>query len=104
MSREKYFTTSKDPNRQAVLDYMASIGVKIMKDEVGGLYFLKYDGSNYNSFLKLTKYRAKSMYGFLIVELPGGYVFEDGRELMEAYSALEYLYDVIKSGVSDDDF
>ncbi len=104
MNREKYFTKSKDSKRQKVLDYMASVGVKMMKDEVGGLYFLKYGGSDLNNFYKMTKYRAKVMHGFIIVEFPDGYVFEDGREIMEAYTALEYLYNVINSGISDDDF
>lgn len=99
--------TSKHKKKQVVLDYMRYYGVAIERENRGGVEFymirkVNNDFSN-NELMKLTN-NVISFFEYYIIIPPKTMQMSAYRTLDEAYSALEYLYQIMQNKELDSDF
>lgn len=91
-------TTSKNPERQEVINAMLARKICITKDSKSGLFFVEED--NYKLTQELRKFGIGCKYGFLVFPGVGDYF----RSATEAFDSLYYVYRCIEAGDPDEDF
>ncbi len=83
---------------------MNSIGTQIMKYR-GDSYFLKLVVDiRPNELMRLTNYHCKTRDGVCIVEFDDGNKFGSGCSIIEAYQAMEYIYNIMRNAQADSNF
>ena len=99
------FRTSKDSEKQVVLDYMGQFGIELAKSKSGLYYVSHFNCSNFRAFQKMTNYRAKvARVGIVGVEMDDGSVVPAFTSLNDAYEGLKILYDAVRQTEGDSEF
>ena len=99
------FRTSKNPEKQIVIDYMMQYGIELVKSS-SGLYYISHLNSDcFEDFQRMTNYRAKiASVGVVGVKFDNGTVKSTFTSLDEAYQGLKLLYDIVRNTPGEDDF
>lgn len=97
----EYITKSKYPERQVVLDYMSVYGIRIY--DAGTFCMIKGD-IHVDELQRLTGYKAGKRDGWVLVNMDNGRPPFKGGTLEQTYEALEYLYNLMRSAKTKEDF
>lgn len=106
-NKNNIITTSKYKEKQVVLDYMNYFGIGIEKIHNSGIeYYMirKISDKFSNSKLKQLTDNNISFFEYYLIIPPKTKQMAAYRTLDEAYTALEYLYNVMKNSKLDCDF